>query len=284
MKKLALSIIISTTLLSSSVVFAQVPYTNITGSGADAALQSQQNTNSQTLQQVSNNAQGTCRDGTICYTPLEPFNSFDARKGGYDNFSYYVGTIFKIIISFGALSAVVLLVWGGITYIVSDAVDMKSKAKKRIQAALLGLALLTSSYLILYTINPAQLLNFNLSVAPVSGQPLSPLNLNLGGGANSTETLSSVTGGAVSEGIATGQQMRDIQSSFGTGNLDDKYILTNGDMGNKDVAKAVDVYKNYCEQEGIMNNTTPGGMYRVKTIPGENLNAPGKIAYVCATR
>src|SRR6185295_2515146 len=49
---------------------------------------------------------------------------------------------------------------GGVMYMVSDIVNVKSRARERMWAAMWGLILIVVAYLILYTINP-QLVNFS---------------------------------------------------------------------------------------------------------------------------
>lgn len=62
--------------------------------------------------------------------------------------------MFNILLSIGAMIAVVSLVFAGITYIISEVVGRKAAAKRRITASFIGLGLLLTSWLILYTINP----------------------------------------------------------------------------------------------------------------------------------
>ncbi len=101
--------------------------------------------------------------GQLSYTPLEPLSVWDAKAGAYDDFAKYINTVFKLLITLGALFAVVMLVVAGIGYMVSEAAIDIEKAKQRAKAALWGLLLLTGSWLILNTINP-NLLNFNLTI------------------------------------------------------------------------------------------------------------------------
>ncbi len=91
----------------------------------------------------------------ITYIPLEPLPGQTLSNGVYTgNFSQLVGLFFNILLSLGAMVAVVTLVFGGITYMVSEIADKKSEAKRRIQTALLGLFLLLTCWLILHEINP----------------------------------------------------------------------------------------------------------------------------------
>jgi hypothetical protein len=86
------------------------------------------------------------------YVPLEPLPG--ATANSYNSLSAYLNLVFKILISIGAMIAVVTLVIGGITYMVSEIVDKKSEARRRMQAAIIGLLLLLTCWLILYEINP----------------------------------------------------------------------------------------------------------------------------------
>ncbi len=91
------------------------------------------------------------------YTPLEPIPGIN--QSGTADFPTFLKGIFTILLSIGGILAVGLLVYGGIVYMTSEISNKKSEAKRRIQAAVWGLLLLISSYLILNTINP-QLLEF----------------------------------------------------------------------------------------------------------------------------
>ena len=95
------------------------------------------------------------------YVPLEPLPGL--QNASNIDFPHFLGAIFKLLITAGALFAVLLLVWGGIAYILSGGGVEVSDAKRRIMAALYGFLILVGAWLMLYTINPT-LLNFNLTV------------------------------------------------------------------------------------------------------------------------
>ncbi|TSC69138.1 MAG: Uncharacterized protein G01um101456_337 [Parcubacteria group bacterium Gr01-1014_56] len=95
-----------------------------------------------------------CGDpGVLCYTPLEPITGFTSGMANVDLPTFLEG-LFRILFSLGALLAVVMLVIGGIEYMVSEIPGVKNQGLKRAQAALWGMAILAGSYLILNTINP----------------------------------------------------------------------------------------------------------------------------------
>jgi hypothetical protein len=86
------------------------------------------------------------------YTPLEPIPGQPTDSKA--NFCSLLNTLFTILIYLGGMLAVLFLVLGGITYMVSEVVDKRSAARERIKAALWGLLLLLMSWIILNTINP----------------------------------------------------------------------------------------------------------------------------------
>ena len=101
--------------------------------------------------------------GKMTYIPLEPLPcpNGPCDQSGTD-FPAFVSTVFKVLIGFGGLFAVVMIVIAGIGYMLSESAIDTSKAKSRAQAALWGLLLLAGSWLILNTINP-NLLKFDLT-------------------------------------------------------------------------------------------------------------------------
>ena len=110
-------------------------------------------------------AQTVCSGGECRYTPLEPLpcppGTPDCQSGTV-NFPNFLSNLFRLLISVGGLFAVVMLVVAGIGYMISEAAGDIDKAKSRAKAALWGLLLLTSCWLILNTINP-DLLKFDLT-------------------------------------------------------------------------------------------------------------------------
>jgi hypothetical protein len=144
-----------------------------------------------TLAHADTATAGGCTAGVCTYVPLEPLpcapdiSAQDCQKAqsGTVNFSQYVSFMFRLLITLGALFAVLMLVIAGIGYMISDSVPSIDAAKQRARAALYGLLLLTACWLILYTINP-NLLRFDLfatdvpavanSGAPGTTAPTSP--------------------------------------------------------------------------------------------------------------
>jgi hypothetical protein len=99
-----------------------------------------------------NGRPGANVQNNLTYTPLEPISSTSKTPS---DFCGLINLVFKALIYIGGMVAVLYLVLGGITYMVSEAVGKRSKARERIRAAVWGLAILLMSWIILNTINPS---------------------------------------------------------------------------------------------------------------------------------
>jgi hypothetical protein len=101
------------------------------------------------------------------YTLLAPLPNLPSVPNDETALQVYIPYIFNLLIGLSAVTAVVMIVFGGFQYMTSDAIQGKSNGKERIKNAIFGLVLVISAWLILYTINP-NLLNLNLNIAPVN--------------------------------------------------------------------------------------------------------------------
>lgn len=128
-----------------------------------------------------------CIGGTCTYLPLEPLPGGVGAQNGRD-FPAFVAGLFRVLITFGGLFAVVMLTIAGIGYMLSESALDIEKAKDRAKAALWGLLLLMGSWLILNTINP-NLLNFNLFNTDLNNSQLGNGSAGTGG---STQQQSAV--------------------------------------------------------------------------------------------
>jgi hypothetical protein len=91
------------------------------------------------------------------YTLLAPIplgGKITDTLDGEGIFQEYLPGIFKTVIAFAAVLATARIVWGGILYISTDAIQGKSEGKKYIMESIYGLVLISAAWLILYTINP----------------------------------------------------------------------------------------------------------------------------------
>jgi len=70
------------------------------------------------------------------------------------DFLTYVQFMFNLLIAAAAVTAVIMIIWGGIEYMTSDAWNDKSEGLERVKNAVYGLILVLCSFLILRTIDP----------------------------------------------------------------------------------------------------------------------------------
>ncbi len=104
-------------------------------------------------------------NGTTSFVPLACYSQSPQFTTAFNSSSLpeYINNVFKIILSVGAIMAVLRIAYGGFMYMGSaDMWGNEKAAKEIIQDALIGLLLLFAIYLILYQINP-NLLNLNVT-------------------------------------------------------------------------------------------------------------------------
>ncbi|MBI5732266.1 MAG: hypothetical protein HY982_02820, partial [Candidatus Magasanikbacteria bacterium] len=76
-------------------------------------------------------------------------------KKEYAHLGDYIKTVYTYLVGVGGIVAVVMLIWGGFTYLTAaGSPERISSAKSTIGSSLLGMLLLVGSYTLLYTINP----------------------------------------------------------------------------------------------------------------------------------
>ncbi len=112
---------------------------------------------------------GSLDSNSGCYQPLAPITDPETHQTlTATNFPDYLQAIYRIGIGVCFALGVIMFTWAGIEYIVSEAMNTKADAKKRMQAALIGLAIALVSYILLNTINPdlLKLQNINVSTSP----------------------------------------------------------------------------------------------------------------------
>lgn len=113
------------------------------------------------------------------YKLLEPIPQLvKAGTEGKTDTATFIPGLFKLVIALAGALAVIMIIYGGIQYMSTDAIGGKSDAKKTIENALWGLLLALSAYMILYTLNP-KLLEFNLDI-PVQTIATSTISNNGG--------------------------------------------------------------------------------------------------------
>lgn len=95
------------------------------------------------------------------YVPLEPLPGLP--EGSSVTFTEYMPYAFNLLIGVSFALAFIMIVWGGVEYMSTDAVYGKSEGKQKITNALWGLLLVLGAYIILQTINPC-LVNFRIDL------------------------------------------------------------------------------------------------------------------------
>jgi hypothetical protein len=106
-----------------------------------------------------------------CYEQLAPITNPDGSQVSTTNFPTYLQGMYRIGIGACFVLGVIMFTWAGIEYILSESMNTKSDAKKRIAGALTGLAIALVSYILLNTINPDLLKFTNLETAHPTSNP-----------------------------------------------------------------------------------------------------------------
>ncbi|MEK7175583.1 MAG: pilin [Patescibacteria group bacterium] len=93
------------------------------------------------------------KDGEL-QTTFQVKNTIDASGKEVSALGKYLNQMLKIAIGLVALLALIMIIYGGLEYMLSGLATEKSEGKKKIWNAIFGLILALGSYAILYTINP----------------------------------------------------------------------------------------------------------------------------------
>lgn len=107
-------------------------------------------------------AGGETESGYVLLEPTALTGTQVSSSSPIDLMTYLKGayqTFFVVVFS----AAIIMIVWAGFEYILTDVVTTKGRAKGRIKNAFFGLAIITLSYLVLYIINQ-DLVSFNLDL------------------------------------------------------------------------------------------------------------------------
>lgn len=136
-------------------------------------------------------AEGTAQSNGFVPLVGVPFldnNQASVRLVDYVN-AFYIGSI-----SLAAVIAVLRIIFAGVQYMLSDIVTSKGKAKKDIQAALVGLIIIIGAVLVLDTINPSIKMVNPLSLKPLDLPTYTQVNnsgCNITSGCNNIPTCKS---------------------------------------------------------------------------------------------
>lgn len=136
----------------------------------------------------------------------------------------YLTWVFRFTLALAGFLAVMMIVIGGVEYIISGANEsMRTEAKKRINSAISGLVLALVSYLVLYTINPS-LVDFNNNCffkdceeEITSSNNKSDTNSN---NDNNKETISTETAPVIKPGEANNPTIYDSPTGGTSGKME----------------------------------------------------------------
>lgn len=107
----------------------------------------------------------TCAAGPDGYCLLAPLGGVSVITD--NQLDDYFGMIYKIAIGIAGTLAIIMIFFGGVQYMTTEAIMEKQGAKDKIKNAIIGLILALSSYAILNTVNP-NLLDFTFGINKVS--------------------------------------------------------------------------------------------------------------------
>lgn len=137
------------------------------------------------------------------YQLLQP----EVVDGASGEFGAYAEALITTILVVAAVLAVIMFVWGGIEYTISSVPGIKTEGLNRIWAALGGLLIALTAWLILNTINP-NLLTFNLDNIGQAGIGGGITNPGGGSGRPTRPGTPPSTGGGGSPSSAQEQEVR----------------------------------------------------------------------------
>jgi hypothetical protein len=106
------------------------------------------------------------------YKVLAPLPGIADKPGDTTNINKYIPGIFNFAIGLSAIFVVVMIVYGGVQYLTTDAFTGKQEGKSRIFNAIKALVLVIGAWLILYEINP-KLVDIDLSIESIKAPALS---------------------------------------------------------------------------------------------------------------
>jgi hypothetical protein len=183
------------------------------------------------------------------YTPLEPIPGLTTDTSGkYDltsatGFANLINAIFKILISGGALIAVLSLTIGGVQYMTANTMGNKKNGLDRAKASIYGILLIAAIYIILNTINP-HLLSFNFNPCPVNSSTCSSISYN--------PTIPSApqpnVGTMTQTQIQAAQANGSIPASVTTPS--DTFTFVNGSAGQGDLNSQFATFQSSCSSRG----------------------------------
>ncbi len=94
-----------------------------------------------------------CHGDDAIYEPMVDLPYIDEGDLCQREIGFYINAFYRLAIAGAAFLAVMMIIFGGVKYMLSDVVTQKGEAKKDIRGALLGLIIVLGAVIILNTIN-----------------------------------------------------------------------------------------------------------------------------------
>jgi hypothetical protein len=88
------------------------------------------------------------------YVPLTDGLPVDITEQANESTGNLLGLFFRWGISIAVILSIIMIMYGGLQYMTTDAYSGKAEGKEKVTGAIIGLILALSSFLILQTINP----------------------------------------------------------------------------------------------------------------------------------
>jgi hypothetical protein len=110
------------------------------------------------------------------FVPLAPIPGLtESGVANSGSFALFFNNLYKYLIGFAALLAVIEIIWGGLLISTQDSISKKGEGKEKIEMAIFGLILVLSPVLVFSIINPSILnLSLNLTKLDLYVPPYTP--------------------------------------------------------------------------------------------------------------
>ena len=187
--------------------------TGTVNSGNDVTSLSNWTQGEKTEIKTTNNTSG----GKFTYTLLQSLPKEGTDLSENVTLEEYMTWAFRFVLALAGFLAVMMIVIGGVEYIISGASEaMRGEAKKRIENAIWGLVMALVSYLVLYTINPS-LVDFKNNSFLNEEKTTTSSGSNSNGGNNSNGS----NVGDINKGVT---DVKDLQFDFDDIDNDAGYV------------------------------------------------------------
>ena len=168
------------------------------------------------------------------YTLLSPIPT--VPSGTVSTLAEYMKSLIVVIVGLAIVLSVVMILVGGIGYVLAASPSAMSTGKGQIQDALFGLLLAIFSYLLLYTINP------DLTMVGLNIAPLGNIGGGTSGGGTSGGTGTSPGNGSCSSVPSGPCSVSSLTSVFGPTNAVKASGICNAESsGNAAIASKSDI-------------------------------------------